>query len=123
MLEINRYPGERRGRCGAVSFNGLVYAVATDTSSASGIAEQTRRALAELEHTLEKAGSGKSGLLQATVYLNDIGDKAEMDEIWCEWIGDQNNWPQRACIGVSLANADLIEVVVVATELQVSATK
>lgn len=118
MLDINRYPGNRRGRCGAVSFNGLVYAVATDTSAANGVAEQTRRALAELERTLEKAGSGKSALLQATVYLNDIGDKAEMDEVWCEWVGDEENWPQRACIGVDLANADLIEIVVVAVELQ-----
>ena len=117
MLEISRYPGQRRGRCGAVSFNGLVYAVATDTSSAHGIVEQTRRALSELEDALDKAGSGKAGLLQATVYLNDIADKAEMDEVWCDWIGEQKNWPQRACIGVSLANADLIEIVVVAAKL------
>ena len=118
MMGISRFPGERRGRCGAVSFNGLVYAVATDTSSADGIAEQTRRALSELDDALTAAGSSKAGLLQATVYLNDIGDKAEMDEVWCAWIGEQDNWPQRACIGVDLANADLIEIVVVAIQLQ-----
>jgi enamine deaminase RidA (YjgF/YER057c/UK114 family) len=117
MPEISRHPSGRRGRCGAVAHNGLVYAVATDTSSAQGIAEQTRRALAELDRTLTAAGSGKPGLLQATVYLNDIADKAEMDEVWCDWIGVEANWPQRACIGVDLAGNDLIEIVVVATAL------
>lgn len=117
MPDIARYPTGRVGRCGAVSLNGLVYAVATDTSSAQGIAEQTRRALAELDRTLENAGSGKSGLLQATVYLIDIADKAEMDQVWCEWVGDVGNWPQRACIGVDLAGNDLIEIVVIAARL------
>ncbi len=116
MLEIARHSGGRRGRCGAVAYNGLVYAVATDTSSADGIAEQTRRALAELDKTLEGAGSGKAGLLQATVYLNDMADKTEMDEVWCEWVGDAENWPQRACVGVDLAGDDLIEIVVVSVQ-------
>ena len=117
MPDITRYPAGRRGRCGAVAHDGLVYAVATDTSSAPGIAEQTRRALVELDQTLTAAGSGKAGLLQATVYLNDIADKAEMDAVWCDWIGDESNWPQRACIGVDLAGNDLIEIVVVAVRL------
>ena len=117
MLSISRHPAGRRGRCAAVAHDGLVYAVATDTSSAPGIAEQTQRALANLEQTLDKAGSGKSGLLQATVYLNDIADKSEMDRVWCEWVGDADNWPQRACIGVDLAGNDLIEIVVIAAQL------
>ncbi|MEM7751137.1 MAG: hypothetical protein AAF346_22990, partial [Pseudomonadota bacterium] len=73
---IKRFPGEREGRCGAVVHNGLVYAVATDTSSSAGIKEQTRRALGELDEALSDAGSGKSGLLQATVYLRHMADKA-----------------------------------------------
>lgn len=117
MLKADRYPAGRKGRCSAVAHNGYVYAVATDTSSASGIAEQTQRALAELDQALETAGSGKAGLLQATVYLSNIADKAEMDEIWCDWIGDESNWPQRACIGVDLAGDDLIEIVVIAAQL------
>ncbi len=117
MPEVIRHPSGRRGRCGAVAHNGLVYAVATDTSSADGVGEQTRRALGELDRTLAAAGSGKAGLLQATVYLNDIADKAEMDEVWCAWIGGEENWPQRACIGVDLAGNDLIEIVVTAVQL------
>ena len=63
------------------------------------------------------AGSGKSGLLQATVYLSDIATKPEMDTIWREWIGPEENWPQRACVGAGLDTGYLIEVVVIAKAL------
>ncbi len=93
---------------------GLVYAVATDTTSANSITEQSQRTLETLEKTLIEAGSGKSGLLQATVYLRDMSMKAEMDAVWCEWVGDKENWPQRACVGADLAGDDLVEIVVTA---------
>ena len=111
---IKRFPGERQGRCGAVVHNGYVYAVATDTSGSQGIAAQTHRALAALDEALAEAGSSKAGLLQATVYLSDMRDKSAMDQIWCDWIGPSENWPQRACVGVDLAGDDLIEIVVTA---------
>ncbi len=67
-----------------------------------------------LERTLQEAGSDKSRILQATVYLRDMAMKAEMDQVWCAWIGGKENWPQRACVGADLAGDDLIEVVVIA---------
>ncbi|WP_372573206.1 hypothetical protein [Ruegeria jejuensis] len=67
-----RFPYEGLGRCEAVVSDGLVYAVATDPQGASGILEQTRNTLDALERVLSKAGSGKPGLLQATIYLSDI---------------------------------------------------
>ena len=107
-MAIERFPGKHVGRCRAVVNGGLVYAVATDTTSSDGIAEQTRQTLAGLEQTLREAGSDKSRLLQATVYLRDMSMKAEMDEVWCAWIGGEENWPQRACVGADLAGNDLI---------------
>ena len=115
---IKRFAGERKGRCGAVVHNGLVYAVATDTSGSQGIAAQTQRALATLDQELSAAGSGKEGLLQATVYLSDVSNKSAMDQVWCDWVGPQENWPQRACVGVELAGNDLIEIVVTAVVLK-----
>ncbi len=116
-MTIKRFPGSHGGRCRAVVHSGLVYAVATDTTSAKGIAEQTRRTLEALEKILHDAGSGKSGLLQATVYLRDMAMKADMDAVWCAWVGDEENWPQRACVGADLAGSDLIEIVVTAALL------
>jgi hypothetical protein len=43
-----------------------------------------------------------------------MSTKAEMDEVWCEWIGDAENWPQRACVGADLAGNVLVEIVTVA---------
>jgi enamine deaminase RidA (YjgF/YER057c/UK114 family) len=114
-MTITRIAGTSRGRSRAVAHNGLVYAVATDTTSAADIAEQTRQTLLALDKTLKDAGSDKTRLLQATVYLKDMATKAEMDAVWCDWIGGQENWPQRACVGADLAGEDLIEIVVTAT--------
>ncbi len=114
---MKRFPGEVEGRCSAVVSDGLVYAVATDPVCADGIAAQARNTLEELERLLANAGSGKPGLIQATVYLSDISNKPVMDAVWREWIGGRENWPQRACVGVGLDAGYLIEVVVTAKVL------
>ena len=111
---VKRIHGNNQGRCSAVTHGGIVYAVATDTQSADSIEAQTRNTLEALEGYLVQAGSGKTGLLQATVYLSDMRNKKAMDAVWCEWIGEAENWPQRACVGVDLAGNDLIEIVVTA---------
>ena len=81
-MTIERLPGKYRGRCRAVVNGSLVYAVATDTTSAKSISEQTRLTLKTLEKNLIDAGSGKNGLLQATIYLRDMSMKADMDAVW-----------------------------------------
>ncbi len=114
LMTIERFHGKAAGRCRAVAHNGYVYAVATDETEADGILAQTRNTLAALDRTLADAGSSKECLLQATVYLRDMSMKADMDTVWCDWIGPPENWPQRACVGADLAGGDLIEVVVTA---------
>ena len=114
-LVINRVHGPGKGRCLAVSYAGIVYAVAYDPTMAAGIVAQTRNTLEFLDQNLADAGSGKNALLQATVYLRDMSMKAEMDAVWCDWIGPSENWPQRACVGADLGDdVTLIEVVVTA---------
>ena len=112
-MTIDRLRGAAKGRSSAVNHNGIVYAVATASSDSSSVAEQTRLTLAVLEKNFTAAGSDKTRLLQATVYLRDMSTKAEMDEVWCEWIGEADNWPQRACVGADLAGNDLVEIVTV----------
>lgn len=114
---MKRFPVEGKGRCSAVVSDGLVYAVATDPKCADGITEQTRNTLHELDRVLTMAGSGKAGLVQATVYLSDISKKPEMDSVWGAWIGPEENWPQRACVGAGLDDRYLIEIVVTAKVL------
>ena len=116
-MTIKRVSGKYLGRSRAVSHNGLVYAVATDPSGSTTLAEQTLRTLETLEQNLSDAGSGKSGLLQVTIYLRDMTGKSEMDAVWCDWVGPSENWPQRACVGADLAGNDMIEIVATATVL------
>ena len=116
-VTISRIYGPAKGRGIASVHGGLVYAVAYDPNLVPGITDQTRNALSFLDQTLEEAGSSKSSLLQVTVYLDDMSMKRDMDEVWCDWIGSQENWPQRACVGTDLAGNDLIEIVVTAAVL------
>ena len=78
------------------------------------LAEQTAATLAALDRSLSDAGSSRERILSATVYLTDISRKQEMDDVWCDWIGPAENWPQRACVQAALAPGHLVEIVLVA---------
>ena len=84
-MTIKRFPGGARGRSAAVTHNGLVYAVATDIEESASVAEQTRKTLERLGAILAEAGSGKSGILQATVYLRDMSSKADQTRVPACW--------------------------------------
>jgi len=116
-MDITRLLGSARGRNRAAAYGDLVFAVATAGHVGTDLQGQTEASLADIEAALTQAGSDKTRLLQATVYLTDISRKAEMDEVWNAWIGpDPATWPQRACVGVNLAPGDLVEIVVVAAK-------
>ncbi|WP_299149779.1 Rid family hydrolase [uncultured Tateyamaria sp.] len=116
---IQRWPAPVRGRSLTVAHGGLVYAVAYDPDAAPGITAQTANALNFLEARLAEAGSAKSGLLQVTIYLQDMRQKSEMDAVWTDWIGAPDNWPQRACMGADIGDGGttLIEIVAIAARI------
>jgi len=66
------------------------------------VAEQTRDILAAIDALLAEAGSDKSRLLSATVWLVDMETFAEMNGVWDNWI-DPHNPPARACVESRLA--------------------
>jgi enamine deaminase RidA (YjgF/YER057c/UK114 family) len=110
---ITRLPGPGRPRSRIVIHDGLVFTVATAMVKSESLYDQTKQALSVLDESLAQAGSNKSGILQATVYIADMAQKAEMNRAWEEWV-DFDNPPQRACIGAALEGADLVEIVVIA---------
>ncbi len=113
-MSIKRFTGDAVGRCRAVAGNGLVFAVATAPDTSASVRGQTEQTLAALDRNLADAGSDKTKLLSATVYITDISRKTEMDAAWNAWIGS-DNWPQRACVQAALAGDTLVEITVVAT--------
>ncbi|SHK09300.1 Enamine deaminase RidA, house cleaning of reactive enamine intermediates, YjgF/YER057c/UK114 family [Roseomonas rosea] len=110
---IRRFPGGHPGRSAAVVHDGRVFAVVTAPEKEPSLLAQTRGALRALDTRLEAAGSHRSLVLSATVYITDMSQKAEMNQAWLEWV-DMENPPQRACLGVALEGEDLVEITVVA---------
>jgi enamine deaminase RidA (YjgF/YER057c/UK114 family) len=77
---------------------------------------QTEEVLAAIDRLLAKAGSSKSKLLSATIWVTDIRNRAPMNEVWTQWI-DKKNLPVRACVEAKLADpAGLVEIMVVAAK-------
>ena len=77
---------------------------------------QTQEVLAEIDRLLAKCGTNKSKLLQATIWVTDIRNRAPMNEVWTAWV-DPKNLPARACIEAKLADpACLVEIMVVAAK-------
>jgi enamine deaminase RidA (YjgF/YER057c/UK114 family) len=96
------------------AYRDLVWTVATYDGSPD-IQEQTRRALAVIDKNLAEAGTDKTRLISAQVFLADMAEKARFDEVWNAWMGpDPEHWPQRACVGATLAGHCLVEIIVVA---------
>lgn len=114
-LQIQRVRGNKAGHNIGTAYGSWVWAAAVATDRAPDLRIQTASALASLDATLAALGTDRTRLLSATVYIADIARKAEMDEAWRAWIGDDpQRWPQRACVGVALAPGTLVEIAVVA---------
>ncbi len=78
-----------------------------------GIAEQTEQALANLRAILEEAGSGIENLVKTTVFLQDLGDFAAMNEVYARHVGDRP--PARSTVEVAgLPSGALVEVEAIA---------
>lgn len=106
-------PGRRMSE--AVVHGNTVYLagqVAGDQSA--DIKGQTAQVLAQIDALLSAAGTDKSKILTATIYLTAIGNFAAMNEVWDGWV-DQANPPARATVEARLAAPGyLVEIVVVA---------
>ena len=78
------------------------------------VVAQTRTALAEIDSLLAEAGSSKSKILSATIWLADIADFEAMNSVWDAWV-DRDNPPARATGESRLAAPDYrVEIIVVA---------
>jgi enamine deaminase RidA (YjgF/YER057c/UK114 family) len=106
-------PGPRMSE--ASIHNGIVYLAGQVAEDPSGDAEaQTRQVLAQIDALLEQAGSDKSRILRAQIYLADIADFAAMNRAWDAWV-TPGNAPSRATVEARLAAPSWkVEIVVTA---------
>lgn len=99
----------------AAVFNGVVYlAGMVPERGDTDIAGQTADVLEQVQQRLLEAGSDKSRILRAEIYLADIRDIAAMNAVWDAWVVP-GAAPPRATVQAALANpAYRIEIVVTA---------
>ena len=98
-----------------VDYHGFVYLagiVASDTSK--DIAGQTQDVLDQIDALLEEAGTDKTRMLEAQIWLKDIADRDAMNAVWTKWV-PAGHKPVRACVESKLATpAMLVEIKVTA---------
>jgi len=75
---------------------------------------QTQQVLAQIDGLLREAGSDKTRILSATIYLPDIGDFAAMNAVWEKWVVPGQT-PARATVEAKLAAPEYrVEIQVIA---------
>ncbi|RYG27512.1 MAG: RidA family protein [Burkholderiales bacterium] len=89
----------------AVIHGGKVYlsGYVPENSAGQSIAAQTLDVLTQIEETLREAGSNKSRILKANIYLADITTIGEMNGVWDKWVVP-NETPARATVEAKLAD-------------------
>jgi enamine deaminase RidA (YjgF/YER057c/UK114 family) len=95
--------------------NGVAYLagqVAEDRSL--DIGGQTQQILATIDDLLQKAGTNKSRILMAQIFVANIAEYDAMNKAWDSWVAE-GNAPPRATIEARLANPGYkVEIVVTA---------
>jgi enamine deaminase RidA (YjgF/YER057c/UK114 family) len=114
-MSIQRFEvGPRMSQC--VVHGDTVYTAGQVAQGARGasVAEQTRDILATIDKLLAQAGTDKSKLLAANIWLADIATFDEMNQVWDAWVAPGNP-PARACVQSTLASPQYtVEIMVTA---------
>ncbi|MBD8191341.1 RidA family protein [Pseudomonas fluorescens] len=113
-MTINRISSNER-LSGAVTYKDLVFLSGQVPGDGQDVATQTREVLAKIDGLLAQAGSDKDHLLNATIYLKDIGTGfAPMNEEWSAWLSP-GMAPTRTTLQAELARPSvLVEISVIA---------
>jgi len=114
-IDKTQPPGPRMSR--AVVRGDTVYlAGLTAGDTAQDIKGQTKQILDKIDSYLAQAGSSKSNLLSANLWIKDMALFADMNSVWNAWV-DPENPPARACVKAEMARPEvLVEIMVTAAK-------
>jgi enamine deaminase RidA (YjgF/YER057c/UK114 family) len=85
-----------------------------DEPKGKSVTEQTKNILAQIDGYLAKAGTDKSKVLTANIWITDMANFAEMNAVWDAWVSPGNT-PARATVEAKLATPDYkVEIMVTA---------
>lgn len=114
MPAITRlHTGPRMSQC--VIHNGIAYLAGQVGIPAASVTDQTNDILAKIDSLLAEAGTDKSNMLTAQIWLSDIGAQfAEMNAAWEAWV-PADATPARWTGEAKLATPDYhVEIIVTA---------
>src|SRR5690348_7745064 len=90
--------------------------VVAQNAKGKSVTEQTKDILATIDSHLAKAGTDKSKLLSANIWITDMAKFAEMNAVWDAWVSPGNT-PARATVEAQLAAPDYkVEIMVTAAK-------
>ena len=90
--------------------------VVANKAAGGSVADQTKDILSIIDAHLANAGSDKSKLLSANIYITDMKTFQEMNAVWDAWVS-QGNTPARATVEAQLAAPRYnVEIMVVAAK-------
>ena len=114
-MKIQRHDtGPRMSK--AVVHGDTVYlaGIVAEAPKGKSMAEQTKSILAQIDGFLAQAGTDKSKLISANIWITDMAKFADMNAAWDAWVS-LGNTPARATVEAKLASPDyLVEIMVVA---------
>jgi len=115
MSITRKHTGQRMSQI--VTHGDTVYLAGQVADDASAdIQTQTKQVLQKIDTLLGEAGSDKTRILSAQVWLANMGHFAPMNEVWDAWMPN-GHAPARACIEARLARPELlVEIGVVAAK-------
>ena len=113
-MSIKRINAGSRMSSAVVHGDTVYLAGLTADDAKADVKGQTAQILAKIDKFLAEAGTDKSKVLSANIWLTDISTWSQMNEVWDAWV-PAGHTPPRATVQAQLANpAYKIEVVVVA---------
>jgi enamine deaminase RidA (YjgF/YER057c/UK114 family) len=95
-------PGKRMSA--AVIHNGMAYLAGFVAEEAKGksVLEQTNDILGQIDATLKQAGTIKSNIVKANIWLTDMANFGQLNEAWDSWVVEGAT-PARATVESKLA--------------------
>jgi enamine deaminase RidA (YjgF/YER057c/UK114 family) len=97
----------------AVVHNGVAYLAGVVAADASANTKgQTEQILAKIDSLLAAAGSDKTKILKANIWLSNIAQFSQMNEAWDAWV-PAGHTPARATVEARLASPDLLVEIMV----------
>ena len=111
-MVVKRINAGPRMSQGVVHGNTVYLAGLTADDPSQDVKGQTQQILDKIDRLLKEAGTDKSKLLSANIWLTDIKTWADMNTVWDKWVSPGNT-PARATVEAKLAAEGLkVEIMV-----------